>query len=328
MKTTKRLQRVVAGMLLLAFAMLVPAGEVAYADDPVSLSIPVYKVVSGIAATSETFSFRLTSVNNAPMPAGSVNGMKTVTIAGTGSTTFGAITYTTAGDYFYTISEISGSSGDYIYDTTVYDLTVQVTWVSQAGGMLQAVLYLVKHGQTEKQEKAQFTNTVASDYVIVDPPVEKRISGDSPSSSSSFVFYIKADNTAYPMPEGSVNGIKTITITGAGSTDFGNITYRQAGTYTYTVYERTGSSSGYTYDTTVYHMTVVVTETNGTLTATRTITNASGVTQTGLVFTNVYDAPDGPKTGDDSKVRLWWILIVLGLVCLVAALLPSKAKKD
>jgi len=302
-------------------------GHLALADTPATLDIPVYKVVSGIPVMAETFVFRLTAEYNASMPAGSVNGVKTVTITGTGNTTFGTITYTTVGDYTYTISEAAGTSGDYVYDTTVYDVTVQVTWRDQAGGTLQATMYLVRHGETQKQERIQFTNTVKSDYVIIDPPVEKRISGDNPSTNSTFVFYLKADNAAYPMPQGSVSGIKTVTISGAGSADFGNITYTQAGTYTYTVYERTGTASGYTYDSTVYHMTVVVTENNNNLTATRTITNASGAVQTGLVFTNAYDTPDGPKTGDESKTYLWWILIALGVICLAAAFLPDKKGK-
>ena len=332
-KKINQLHRVLAVALLLAIALIAPLGNLALAATPATLSIPVYKVVSGIPATTSTFTFRLNALNNAPMPAGTINGVKTATITlapnvASGNTTFGTITYNTPGDYKYTINEVTGTNPDFVYDTTVYDLTVQVTWRDYTDGALQAIMYLTLHNQDVKQERAQFTNTVLTNYVIVDPPVEKRISGDRPSTSSSFVFYLRADNTSYPMPEGSVNGIKTITIIGAGSTDFGNITYRQAGIYTYTVYERAGSSSGYIYDTTVYHMRVVVTEINGTLTATRTITNASGATQTGLVFTNVYDAPDGPKTGDDSKATLWWILIALGLVCLIAALLPSRKKKD
>ena len=323
----KQLQRVVAGLLLLAIALFAPAGNLALADTPATLNIPVYKIVSGIPATMETFTFRLTALDNAPMPAGSVNGVKSVTILGAGNTTFGMITYTAVGDYRYTISEAAGTSADYTYDAGVFDLTVQVTWKDQAGGTLEAVMYLVRHGQTEKQERAQFTNTVLTDYVIVDPPVEKRISGDKPSTSSSFVFYLKADNTSYPMPDGSADGLKSIMINGAGTGDFGNITYTKAGTYTYTVYEKTGSTSGYTYDTTVYHMTVVVTETSGKFSATRTITNASGAVQTGLVFTNAYDTPDGPKTGDESRVYIWWILIVIGLICLIAAFLPGKKNR-
>ncbi|MEA4938732.1 MAG: FctA domain-containing protein [Christensenella sp.] len=323
----KQIHRTLAGLLLLAIALVVPAGNLALADTPATLSIPVYKVVSGIPATTETFTFRLTGLDSAPMPAGSVNGVKSATIAGTGNTTFGTITYTAVGDFRYTISEVAGTSGNYAYDSTVYDLTVQVTWKDQAGGVLQAAMYLVRHGQTEKQERAQFTNTVQADYVIVDPPVEKRISGDRPSTNSTFVFYLKADNTANPMPEGSADGLKSITINGTGSVDFGNITYTRAGTYTYTVYEKVGSASGYVYDATVYHMTVVVTESNGKLSATRTITNSSGVAQTGVVFTNAYDKPDGPKTGDESKAYLWWILIAMGLICLVAAFLPGKKNK-
>lgn len=323
----KQLQRAVTGLLLLAIALLVPVGNLALADTPATLSIPVYKVVSGIPATTETFVFRLTALDNAPMPIGSVSGVRIVTIAGAGNTTFGTITYTAVGDYRYTISEEAGTSGNYAYDSTVYDLTVQVTWKDQPGGVLQAIMYLVRHGETQKQERAQFTNTVQLNYVIVDPPVEKRISGDRPSTNSTFVFYLKADNASYPMPDGSASGIRTVTVTGPGSTDFGNITYTQVGTYTYTAYEKNGLASGYTYDSTVYHMTVVVTRMNGSLSATRTITNASGVVQTGLVFTNVYDTPDGPKTGDESKAYLWWILVALGLICLVVAFLPGRKDK-
>jgi len=323
----KQLHRALAGMLL-AIVLLAPMGNLALADTPATLNIPVYKTVSGIPATPETFTFRLTALNSAPMPAGTINWVKTTTITGTGNSSFGTITYTKPGDYLYTISEVVGTSGDYVYDSTVFDLTVQVTWRDEAGGVLQAIMYLTKHGQTEKQERAQFTNTVSTDYVIVDPPIEKRITGDRPSVNSTFTFVLKPDNASFPMPEGTVNGEKTLSIVGAGNADFGNITFSAAGTYTYTASERVGTASGYVYDTTVYRMTITVTETNGQLFATRTITNAAGATQNGLIFTNIYTSPAGPKTGDESKAYLWWVLIGLGVVCLVAALVPSRKKKD
>jgi pilin isopeptide linkage protein len=332
-KKNNSFMRALAGVLLLIFALLAPLGNLALADTPATLNIPVYKVLSGIPAASETFTFRLTALNNAPMPAGTVNGVRTTTITlspyiGSGSSTFGTIVYTAVGDYQYTISEVAGTNPDFVYDTTVYDLTVQVTWRDYPGGALQAIMYLTLHNQDVKQAQALFTNTVSASYVIVDPPVEKRITGDRPSTNSTFTFVMRADNTSYPMPAGSTNGEITVTVVGSGVEDFGNITYTSAGTYTYTIYERVGTVSGYRYDSTVYHMTVTVTNVNGQLTATRTITNAAGAVQSGLIFTNVYTSPDGPKTGDVSKAYLWWILIALGVACLVAALLPKKKKKE
>ena len=340
-KKINQLYRILAGALLLAIALIAPLGNLALAAlgnlalaaTPATLSIPVYKAVVGIPATTSTFTFRLTALNNAPMPAGSINGSKIVPITlaptvASGNTTFGTITYNTPGDYKYIISEERGNNPDFVYDTTIYDLTVQVTWRDFPGGVLQAIMYLTLHNQDVKQAQALFTNRVSTDYVIVDPPVEKRITGDRPSANSTFTFVLRPDNASFPMPSGTVNGEKTVTITGAGNADFGNITYTAAGTYTYTASERVGTASGYVYDTTVYRMTVVVTETNGQLVATRTITNAAGAVQNGLIFTNIYTSPAGPKTGDESKAYLWWILIGLGVVCLVAALIPSRKKKD
>jgi pilin isopeptide linkage protein len=317
-----------AGLCFLAILLLVPMGRAALADEAVSLNIPVYKIVSGIPANTTTFSFCLTGLNDAPMPAGSVNGVKTVTITGPGSTYFGEITYEKVGNYYYTISELVGASGDYSYDTSVYDLIVQVTWKYAAGGELQAIMYLSERGETEKQERAQFTNTVLADYVIIDPPVEKQITGATPSTASVFTFYMKADNAANPMPEGTVNGIKTVTISGSGTAEFGNITYTQAGTYTYTVYERNAGASGYSYDTNVYKMSVVVTETNGKLSATRTITDADGITQSGLVFKNRYTVSDGPKTGDDSLNAVWWAIFTIGAIGVFAAAIIGTKKSN
>ena len=301
-----------ATMAALLFLLLFSAIPVAHAAGTVTAAVPVYKAISGgTPAKAEVFTFVLTAQNGAPMPAGSVNGTKSASITGAGNGTFGTITFDEVGDYRYTIRETAGSNAAYTYDSTVYDLTVQVTWAGDVGGDLKAVQYLHKDGETTKQEKALFTNGYKSGSVLVDPPVQKVISGDTPSTSGTFVFYLKADDAAYPMPSGSTGGTAVLSITGAGTKDFGNITFTQAGTYTYTVYERKGSLGGYKYDTTVYTMKIVVTQDgSGTLTAARTITDSAGKTQSGLTFVNEYDESTDPKTGDASLRSLWWILLL------------------
>lgn len=312
----------------LLFLLCLPAFTAARAAGTVTVGIPVYKAITGTPGKAGAFTFILTAADGAPMPAGSVNGVKTASVSGAGDATFGNVTYDKVGDYRYTIRESAGSDAAYTYDSTVYDLTVQVTWAGDVGGNLKAVLYLHKDGETAKQEKALFTNVYKSGFVIVDPPVQKVISGDKPSTSAAFIFYLKASDAACPMPSGSADGVKILTITGAGTKDFGDITFTQAGTYTYTVYERKGSLGGYKYDATVYTMKIVVKQDgSGNLSAERTITNAAGTAKTALTFVNEYDESTDPKTGDASLRSLWWILLLAAGAGAGAALYIRRKQK-
>lgn len=327
MKKDYRMPKIkIMAMLMVLVSSLFFCGTGLAADNSVTVDIPVYKIITGDKpATNETFTFSLTAVNEAPMPSGSENGVSTVRISGAGNTTFGSIAYTAPGDYRYTINEVSGNSNGYKYDTTMYDVTVQVTWKDEPGGDLQSAMYIVKKGETEKQQSVTFTNTYTivspwNNTVIIDPPVSKVIKGDTPSEKSTFTFYLKADNTDYPMPVGSVDGIRDVNITGSGTVDFGNISYSEPGVYTYKVYEKDSRISGYTYDSTVYTMTVTVTGGNGGLSAERVIKSTNGVTSSSLIFTNIYDTPYGPKTGDDSIDYIWWILLGLAVIGIGAAL--------
>ena len=69
----------------------------------------------------------------------------------------------------------------------------------------------------------------------------------------------------------------TLTLKGPGTVEFGWMYYYKAGTYTYTVVEKAGSTSGWTYDRTIYKLTVVVTkDANGNLSAKETIKDSNG----------------------------------------------------
>ena len=93
--------------------------ENSYTPTPVSLRIPVQKVVTGETPTQEqTFVFALTAAAGKPL---------TTEITGSGDAFFPGITYTSAGTWRYTLSEIAGSANGYTYDSHVYELTVTVT---------------------------------------------------------------------------------------------------------------------------------------------------------------------------------------------------------
>lgn len=108
-----------------------------------------------------------------------------------------------------------------------------------------------------------------------------------------------------PMPDGSVNGRKTITINGAGKASFGKIRYTKPGVYTYSIIEQNTGENGWTYDSAVYTYTVKVTEKDGVLKVSRTLTK-NGKAADKAVFYNSYAAP--PATPDKIEItgtKIW-----------------------
>jgi pilin isopeptide linkage protein len=90
------------------------------------------------------------------------------------------------------------------------------------------------------------------------------------------------------MPSGSVNGVKTVTVTGSGSAEFGTWQYTQAGIYRYTVYEADTGEQDYSYDAEVYTITDTVTAVGGQLAVSRVVTNGSHRQVASLGFINTY----------------------------------------
>lgn len=168
------------------------------------------------------------------------------------------------------------------------------------------------------------TNKYVAPITIANPPVQKRITGDKPQSASTFSFVLSAKEASFPMPAGSTGTNKEITITGAGSSEFGKITFEKAGTYVYTVSEKNGGVDGYTYDTTVYTVTYVVTEKDGELSVSQTIKDNKGNTVSAIEFTNPYKTPGNkvPQTG-----ILWWpvpALLCTGLVFIMIGVIRRR----
>ncbi|GEM_PF-268976 len=154
------------------------------------------------------------------------------------------------------------------------------------------------------------TNTFTGAVDTVgDPPVTKTISGDTPSTQSTFTFSLTADPNEstlpsdmaadqMPMPEGA-NGQQsmTTTIQGSGSSEFGNFHFTRPGTYVYRITEVNTGVEGYTYDPSVYTVTYVVENGTGELTCTRTITKGGQATDgASYAFDNTYKAPEQPTT--------------------------------
>jgi len=320
------------GMLLVClFTLVFP--QVAYAA-PNDVTLAVGQVVTkpAGAAAADTFTYTLTAQQSGnPMPAGSSGDTCTFTISDMDTVDLGPVTYSTAGTYSYEIRQtvVSAQTG-YTYDMQVYTVEVYVT--NTAGGLQADVVVYNENGL--KVSAIVFENVyepLASDpSIMVDPPVKKTVSG-SPSVDGTFTFKLEAEDKSNPMPTGSQNGVKLMTIVGPGEEDFGTWSYTETGIYEYTISEVNNGETGYTYDTTVYTITDNVTDVNGQLTVARTVTNAANKPVDSYDFINKYTSvrgasgpgggitksTSGVKTGDDSMAGLYQAMLLIGGVVLL-----------
>ena len=147
--------------------------------------------------------------------------------------------------------------------------------------------------------------------VTVDPPIQKKVEGDTPDAPGTFTFLMKAVSTTadyavaeMPMPAGAKDGVARHSVAGPGSYEFGEFTLTQAGQYTYEISEENTAEEGYTYDTVRYTIVWDVTEKDGALKAVKTITDDKGNTADTCLFTNTYkkdepEEPDDPTEPDE-----------------------------
>ena len=192
-------------------------------------------------------------------------------------------------------------------------------------------LYTVEIGDSVTAEPddsgtIEITNTLNA--VMSDPPVQKIVEGNPPTDDT-FTFQMKAVTDGAPMPEGSKDGVKTVQITGNGSYEFGEMWFTEPGEWVYDISEINDGIKGYTYDTTVYNLTVTVTEgEDGKLVKEETVT-ANGGSAGDIVFTNVYEEEEpepAPKTGDNAPTAMALLALLASGAALV--LLRQRRKEE
>ncbi|MGL6200507.1 MAG: Spy0128 family protein [Lachnospiraceae bacterium] len=282
---------------------------------------------------ADTFSYTLTAEDSGcPMPVGSSGDICTFTMSGTETVTIGTIAYRTMGTYNYIIKQtMEPEQRGFTYDTQEYTMSVNVIGMDE--GLKTQVV--IKNNTGNKAAAISFENTyepLASDpSIMVDPPVRKIVNG-TPSVDGTFTFKLEAEYKLSPMPTGSTDGVKLITIVGEGEEDFGTWSYTEAGTYHYIISEVNNDESGYAYDTTVYTITDLVSDVEGQLEVTRTVTNINNEQVDSYDFVNQYKSDadrggitggtsgntKGVKTGDDANPELYLVLFFAGGMVLLA----------
>ena len=311
--------------LLMCVTMLSPT---ALAVENPALEIAAAVTVSGaVPDIADTFSIKLSADDlSNPMPEGSLNGVSTMMINGAGSVTFPKIYFAKIGIHDYTIWQEPGSNIDCTYDMSVYHMKVFVTNAETGGLEITTVIY--KNDETEKSPAIVFDNLYTKpDPVTHDPPVEKLVVGAGAPSDAKFSFQMKAITPAAPMPEGSVNGLMTRTIMGAGSFEFGEMEFEEIGTYVYELRELPTDAKNFTFDPTLYTITVKITREGSKLVKEVIYTKNNGTEPLEkLVYSNTYKAPPPPipRTGESTTA-----LPILGAAMVLGGVgLTVKKKKS
>lgn len=275
--------------LTVVFPLVVNAQEAAY----VTLRVEQVFIKNSTRNVDEVFAYKLTALgNDCPMPSGTADGTYSFTLTGTDAVNI-PVTFTDPGIYQYEVSvDLTLAAPGNFCDPRIYKIAV---FVKAAERTLTAQM-VVQTDDGVKSDGIRFENSytpLASDpRIMVDPSVQKTVSGN-PSGSSTFSFTLTARDPAFPMPEGSTNGVKTITITGSGEKDFGCWAYTREGTYCYDIAEVILSDTRYTYDESVYLITDAVKDVNGQLVVTRSVTNEGNKQVGSCIFINTYKKGSG-----------------------------------
>lgn len=187
-----------------------------------------------------------------------------------GNIRFDQLSFPLPGTYVYTVSERDVTVPGVTKDGTVTTITYTVKDVGHAG-RLKVVDKTITRSDGKTANGIRFDNTynpkgVGCTLGGVKTIINADTATDRIPQDGEFTFALTSHDGA-PMPEGSKDGVKTVTNTGTGFT-FGRMDYDKPGTYVYTVTEQAGRDPTIGYSTQAYDVTVTVTDQGGMLSAT------------------------------------------------------------
>ncbi len=189
------------------------------------------------------------------------------------------LNYTEAGTYSYTLKEIIPSSpaAGWTYSTQQFKVTVVVT--DNGAGGLKAVIY------TGDTMPANPGNSVSTEFINTYAPASAELKIDF-VKKELIGRTLKANEFAFAVK--SLEGATLLTGTNSadGKVTFnGTLKFDKVGTYFYNIVEIGVSGNGVTMDSTVYRVTVTVSDIDGVLKAAYAIVNVAGDE---IVFKNTY----------------------------------------
>ena len=175
----------------------------------------------------------------------------------------------------------------------------------------------------------------AGSSAVAQIPAEQRFEAESSQETEdTFHYILKALEDSAPMPGGSEDGIYPFSMTGTQEILLNGITYTEPGIYQYEVFQLTDEKQdGYQYDNSYYSVDIVVRNTPSQgLAPEIIIKNEKGEKCDRLIFENSFkdqsvtgQPPEGNsqsgtntvKTGDDTKVGKWLLIMAISGVCVI-----------
>jgi len=228
------------------------------------------KVLDGKTLEDNMFSFVVKD--------GVGNVVATATNKADGSITFSDITYTTAGTYEYTVSEVDGGAGGITYDATKYKVIVEV--VDNGYRSLTATA-------SYPDGAIEFNNIYETDSTTIALTGTKILEGKT----------LEDNMFSFVVTNSIGNIVATATNKADGSITFSDIIYTTAGTYDYTVSEVDGGAGGISYDTAEYKVIVTVIDNGqGRLSATASYPDGA------IEFNNIYETDSTTITLTGTKI--------------------------
>ncbi len=219
---------------------------------------------------------------------------------------FEPIPYTVPGTHTYRVAEKDTAIGGVVKDAAVYKVTVTVK--DNGDGTLSAeTAYLRTETDAEGKEteteagKAAFTNVYTTGSTTATVAGTKVLTGREWTDTDAFTFELT--ETTQPSMDGSGNGTeipdkltetrKATATKAAKDFNFGTFEYTEPYVHTYEVRETSPSGKGITADTSVYVVTVAVTDDGeGKLAVSSTVAK-NDVPADAIIFTNTYTAEGG-----------------------------------
>ena len=241
-----------------------------YSSQKVSAQLSVTKELTGRALNDQEFEFELVGSDD--------NVRQTKKNATDGRVTFDAIDYTKVGTYHYTIKEKDNGLGGVTYDKKEIKATVKVT--DDGNGQLVAQVSYDTANPT-------FRNTYLAKETTATLEANKVLTGRE----------LKANEFAFDLIDPNGKVVDTVKNAKDGKISFKELTFKTAGTYTYTIKEQAGALGGVKYDTKVIKATVTVTDDGkGQLHTTVAYENNQNT------FTNTYSADKATATLSAKKL--------------------------
>lgn len=250
--------------------------------------IKVGKKLKGRDLAEGEFEFQLVEI--------AADGSESVAAAGRnaadGTVALGPVTYTAPGTHSYELREVAGAAGGVTYDRATYRVRTTVT--DAGNGMLTVRHELADaEGNPTGDDSVTFTNGYEAAPVTLKLGAAKVLKG-AELKAGQFSFELKSR-------DGKV--MSTAKNAADGSVTFDALTFKQTGTYTFTVSEVDDGQAHVTYDKAVHKIVVTVSDKAADGTKTGYLSakvSYEGDANIPPVFTNSYaENPGTPGTPEN-----------------------------